>query len=281
MLHQRDVLVAATESRKTPAHFDDELTKLYGSAFTILSADPAIDPAGKLQKSRRRWEPSSTATTQKTKSQTEQRAVDTALREVLRSVHALQLSQKKGWLTLVDGITAHDTWHHVANQVQAASGGHDEASGYFWASMLAATMSALRRSTQSLTATDILDYQRGTALVFDQSRYPRGRAGNSVKLINEMRNTKAKHVAANVIASALAESSLAKRELMTVISVTGSVVSADLWRHPCGVYYLLLPALRLLRRDHGATFSLDTTSRPTEKIIDEELGEEWRLRGVW
>lgn len=106
------------------------------------------------------------------------------------------------------------------------------------------------------TGSDILNYQKGTTLVFDQPRYPRAAPGNAVKVIREMRCLPAKRLAAEVIANALAASSLPRRE-MTIVGVVGSVVSADLWKHPCGVHHLLIPAVRILRGDHGASFSLD------------------------
>lgn len=282
MLHQRDVLVAALESRKTLREFDVELTKLFGSPFSLLSTDPAgSGPGGAAEVTRREWIPVATASKQRRTSQVEQRAVDTALREVLRAVHVLSPSIKVGWKSLADDLTAKNSWQQVATQVQTAAGGHDEASGYFWASMLAATMSALATRTTMPTGSDILNYQKGTTLVFDQARYPRAATGNTVKVIREMRSLPAKRVAAEVIAKALAANSLPRREMMTVVSIVGSVVSADLWKHPCGVHHLLVPAIRILRRDHGASFSLDTPARDTAKILTQVLGDEWRARGAW
>ena len=42
MLHQRNILIAAIESRGSVSMFDDEVTNLYGSAFTLLSSDPVL-----------------------------------------------------------------------------------------------------------------------------------------------------------------------------------------------------------------------------------------------
>lgn len=282
MLHQRDVLVAAVESRKTASAFDTELTKLFGSAFTLLSTDPADRGAADgPEKTRREWIPVASASKQRRTSQAEQRAVDTTLRDVLRVVHGVPVDAKVGWLPLANELTAHSSWHAVATSIHAAAGENDEASGYFWASMLAATMPALHHAPTSPTPADILNYQTSTTLVFDQTRYPRGTTGNSVKPIKEMRNADARQIAADVIANALATSNLSKRDKMIVVALTGTVVSADLWKHPCGVRNLLLPAVKMLRRDCGATFSLDSPARNTERIITEELGDHWRARGVW
>jgi len=276
MLHQRDVLVAALQSRGAPADFDVELTNLYGSAFTLLSSDPAPN-----ERPRREWEPVATASSQKTRSQVEQRVVDTTLREMLRAVHGIPIANKRGWETLADNITAHSSWHAVASQLRAASGGNDEASGFFWASMIAAAMTALDKGLATPTSTQIASYMTGTTVVFDRAQYPRGASGNSVKIISEMRNSTAVRLAVDVIAAALSASSLPISEKRTVVAVVGAVVSADLWRHPCGVYWLLLPSVRILRGTYRASFSLDSSARSIEQIIDEELGDNWRLRGVW
>lgn len=283
MLHQRDILIAAIQSRKTASAFDDETTKLYGSAFALLSTDPVVlHPTGKDERSRRQWESVNSATATKARSQAEQRAVDTAVGEILRTVHGLPATQKTGWLPLMNQLTPKVGWDAVANQIRSAAGPHDEASGYFWASMLAATMIALNRNITNPTAADILSYRSHSTSVFDQVRYPRGRSGNSIKTIKEMNIPAARQTAAVIIAAALSSASaLTRREKMLVTALTGAVVSADLWRHPSGVRNLLLPALRLLRRGYGASFSLDSPSRRTEKLITEELGDQWRIRGVW
>lgn len=283
MLHQRDILVAAIQSRGTASAFDDEVTNLYGSAFTVLSVDPGVSTAnGKKERSRRTWEPVHSASPTKQRSQDEQRAVDTGLGEALRAVHALSPAQKTGWQPLIDQITAESQWNAIATQIQSATGAHDEASGYFWASMLAATVVAGARTAMTPTPAGILSFPTHPTTVFDQSRYPRGGSGNSVKTIKEVNNALASGVSSTAIATALSSATaLNAREKLLIVAVTGAVVSADLWKHPCGVKFLLLPTLRVLRHHYGASFSLDSPAGSTERTINEKLGSEWRTRRVW
>lgn len=278
MMHQSNVLVAAFESAKTPPGFDRELTKLFGSAFRTISADPTSS-----ESTRRQWEPIASATAQKQRSQSEQRIVDVAVRDVLRILHSIPPSDKTGWLPLLETLTCHTNWRAVANQVQGFSGPHDEASGFFWSSALAAALGAgaKARPTPAPSTADIAAFPATQSTAFDEARHPRARSGNTVKRIKEVANPSAFNVAANTLAAALASSPLPVQEKLTVVAVTGAVTSADLWRHPAAVRYLLLPAIRLLRRNFGGTFSLDNQARLTEQIIKDELEQKWRDGGVW
>jgi hypothetical protein len=277
MMHQRDILIAAFECRGTAQEFDVELTKLFGSPFTTLSVDPLP-----VETSRRGWEPVATATQQKIRSQTEQRIVDVTLRDLMRIIHAIPIANKSGWRDLLDELTASSQWATVAAQIHAIVGPHDEASGFFWSGMLARALGATEVA-QPVTATsaDISAFGLAVTSSFHQARHPRAEAGNTVKTIKEMANQQTQKIASDVLVQALTTSALPVTEKLTVIAVVGAVTSADLWRHPSAVRYLLLPAIKLLRSGGPVMFSLDNSSRMTEDIINKELGDKWRARNVW
>lgn len=279
MMHQSDILIAAFTSVKKPKKFNRELTKLFGSPFRTISADPVTGESVR----RKNWKPVASASSQQQNSQSEQRIVDVAVGDVLRIVHAIPLSSKIGWVALLEDLTCQTTWNNVTNQVRAFSGAHDEASGFFWSSALAATFGAgvKARPAPAPSAADILGFPATQSTVFDEARYPRARSGNTVKTIKEMAHPLAFAVAAGTLATALSNSAVSVREKLVVVAVVGAVTSADLWRHPAAVRYLLLPAIRILRRDYGGTFSLDNQARLTEQIIRDELEQKWRDGGVW
>lgn len=277
MMHQRDVLVAAFESRGSPADFDRELTRLFGSPFTTLSMDP-VPP----QRDRRDdWEPIATASTGKKRSQIEQRVVDVTLRDLLCIVHGLPMQAKRGWSSFLDALTVQSSWHSIVTSVEVIAGRHDGVSGYFWGSMLAAASGAHAAGT-SVSAPVIEAFPAGVSTVFDQARYPRANAGDTVKTIKEMTFPAAVSVAAKPIASAWSTTAVAAGEKGTVLAVVGSAVSPDLWHHPAAVRYLLLPAVSGIRTlVPSASFSLDSATQTVEDAIDSELAEKWRTRGVW
>lgn len=276
MIHQRDILVAAIDSRGTPANFGVELTHLFGTAFSTLSTNP-IPP----QESRRIWTPIASAGTGKQRSQVEQRVVDTTLRDIMRIVHAMPVSAKIGWSKALDDLTLQTSWHTVITAVRATIGTHTGTKGFFWASMLAATSGVLS-TNPSPSASDITNFPSGVSTVFDEARHPRASSGNTVGEIPEMKNTLAMSTAARPIAAALAaNATMPISSLRTVLAVVGSALSADLWRHPAAVRYLLLPAVTGLRGLTTATFSLDSPTDNVEDIIDRELATKWHGNWVW
>ena len=276
-MHQRNILIAAFDSIGSVSDFDIELTKLFGSPLTVLSADPISG-----DQTRRAWEPVASASDQKVRSQTEQRVVDVTLRDLLRIVHAMPLANKVGWRALLDELTASSQWDTVAGRIHAITGLHDEASGFFWSGMLAKALGATWATRHGpVAAADILSFGSNSTSAFGQARHPRAGSGNTVKVIKEMGDPAARAVASDVLAQALGGSSMRVREKLTVTAVVGAVISADLWRHPSAVRYLLLAAVKLLRKGGPGTFSLDSPSRRTEIIIKEELGDKWDERHVW
>ncbi|MCM1011784.1 hypothetical protein [Brevibacterium sp. XM4083] len=277
MMHQRDVLIAAFESRGTPADFDRELTRLFGSPFTTLSMDPVPPDRDR----RDNWEPMASASTAKKRSQVEQRVVDVALRDLLRIVHAMPPHSKPGWSSLLNALTIQASWGSIVTQIAAIAGPHDEVSGYFWGSMLAAASGAQTLGS-SVSPADIGSFPGSVSTVFDQARHPRANAGNTVKMIKEMTYPNAVSVAAKPVASAWSTTTVTAREKGTVLAIVGSAVSPDLWHHPAAVRYLLLPAVSGIRAlVPSASFSLDSAIQTAEDAIRTELAEKWRDRGVW
>lgn len=278
MMHQRNILIEAIESRWGQQAFNIELEKLFGSAFTMLSTDPTGSQRARRENG---WESFTTAGTAKRASQIEQRVVDVTLRDILSIVHSIHISQKVGWLHFLDALTLQRNWSVVVRQIEHHAGPHDNQSGYFWSSMLAST-TGLEATGSAITMNGIEKFPASVSTVFDQTRYPRANSGNSVQDIKEMATSAVVTIAASEIADAWTHSRLSVQEKPLVAAVVGSALSADLWRHPAAVRYLLLPAVTSLRAfAPGAKFSLDQPHRPVEQIIDDELGQKWRKRGVW
>ncbi|GAA1532590.1 hypothetical protein GCM10009691_05410 [Brevibacterium picturae] len=276
-MHQRDVLVAAFESRGSPADFDRELTRLFGSSFTTLSMDP-VPPE---QVRRNNWEPMASASNAKKGSQVEQRVVDVILRDLLRIVHDMPLRAKSEWSNFLDALTVQASWTSIMARIQAIAGNHDEVSAYFWGSMLAATSGAHMTGT-TVSPVDIGAFPGSVSTVFDQARYPRANSGNTVKTIKEMTFPNVVSIAAKPIADAWSTTKVAAGEKGAALAIVGSAVSPDLWRHPAAVRYLLLPAVSGLRSlVPSASFSLDSATQTVEDAIDTELAEKWRARSVW
>lgn len=282
IMHQRDILIAAFQSRGTPVQFDVELTRLFGSAFTMISADP-----GGAERTRRKWEPIASAGTGKRSSQSEQRIVDVTLRDLLRIVHSLPLHHKVGWSNFLHALTLQASWQGIVAQVHSAAGPHDEQSGYFWASMLAATSGAVGPTSAAMPATAlpasaISAFPSFATTEFEHARHPRARSGKRVQTIKEMASFQAVRIAAGPIATAWVASGLPQHDKLTVLAVVGAALSADLWRHPAAVRHLLIVAVRQLRAmQPGIHFSLDSPPRLVETIINDELGKKWRDGGVW
>lgn len=282
IMHQRDILIAAFESRGTSVDFDVELTRLFGSAFTMIS----VDPVG-TERTRREWKPIASAGAGKRSSQSEQRIVDVTLRDLLRIVHSVPLHQKVGWRDFLDALTLQASWRKIVAQVESVAGPHDEQSGYFWASMLAATSGVAGRTSGAMpaiavTATAISAFPLANTTEFEHARHPRAKSGIRVQTIKEMASPHAVSIAAGAIDTEWAASPLLSHDKLTVLVVVGAALSADLWRHPAAVRHLLIVAVTQLRATvPGAHFSLDSHHRLVETIIDDELGRKWRDRGVW
>lgn len=277
IMHQRDVLIAAFESRGSPADFDRELTRLFGSPFTTLSMDPVPPERAR----RKNWEPMASASTAKERGQIEKRIVDVTLRDLLRIVHAMPLQAKAGWMSFLNALTVQPGWDSLVTRVETVAGCHDKISGYFWGSMLAAASGAYAAGT-SVSDADIIAFPASVSTTFDQARYPRANAGKTVKTIKEMTFPDAVSIAAKPIANAWSTTTIAASEKGTVLAVVGSAVSPDLWHHPAAVRYLLLPAVSGIRTlVPSASFSLDSATQTVEDAIDTELTEKWRARGVW
>jgi hypothetical protein len=276
MMHQCDVLVAAFESPKTLADFDIELTGLFGSAFTTTSTDPA---AG--EKSRRKWTPIANAGTAKRASQIEQRVVDVAVRDVLRSVYALSPARKRGWLEFLEAITLQSSWPTVVLRIESIAGPHDARSGYYWSSILAASK-AVVASGSSLSAAAVASFLSSTSTDFEHVRHPRARSGKRVQLIKEMALPQAVAIGVTEVEKAWRVSPLPDTDKRAILAIVGSVLCADLWRSPAAVRDLLLPAIGHLRvLAPGIQFSLDSPSRNLEQVIDDELGQKWAAGGAW
>lgn len=276
MMHQTDILTAAIDSVGTPAAFDTWLTELFGSAFTRLYADP-VPP----ERARRKWESMATVKTGQERSQIEHRVVDVTLRDILRIIHSMPLHDKAGWRPFLDALTLRKSWTTVSGSIGRIAGPPDSQSGYFWASMLAAT-AGLAMSGAPITATGIATFPAGVSTVFDQTRYPRANSGATVKGIKEMTVQQAVNIAAREIDAAWHSSTLPIKERTLVLEAAGSALSADLHRHPAAVRYLLAPAVSSLRTlVPVATLSLDQPAQPVEGTIYDELGMKWHLRNVW
>jgi hypothetical protein len=118
---------------------------------------------------------------------------------------------------------------------------------------------------------------------FSPTRYPRANCGNTVRAIKEMTDRDPIRLAANAISGAIAAIVLPDWEWRLVTCITGAVVSADLWKHPTGVRWLLRPAVTGLRTRFGATFSLNEPDGGVEQLIDRCLRAKWSQpqRDAW
>lgn len=277
MMHQNNILIAAFESIGTTSSFRVELDGLFGSAFTNLTAAPS---AGQLVR-RSGWDPHARLTSARWNSQIEKRILDVTLGDVLAKVHCLNIPDptRKKWATLVDLLTgASGQWNSLSAQVTVACGPPNARSGYFWASMLAATSHAIATHSGPPTATQI---SAAVSPTFLAVRHPRARSGRVVQTINELHHPPIVQTAAGSIASALAAVPMTPLEARLVVSVTGAAVSADLWRHPVAVKHLLLPAVVSFRTTHGQHFSLDSPALATEAAIAQGLATKWMARQAW
>lgn len=279
IMHQRDILVAAISGPSGElTNFNHELTKLFGSAFTRLDCDPIGDESVRRSSS---WRSFAVVGKAKKKSQVEQRVVDVTLRDILAIVYALEPAEKVGWVDFLDSITLTQSWPKTMAEIQKEVGPPDNHSGYFWASMLAATV-GLSTGQSAVTDSNISSFPDAVKTRFDQVRFPRARSGNSVKVIKEMANKTVRGIAAGEIAKAWSASTLPDDQKLLVMAVAGSALSADLWRHPAAVRYLLTPAAVSLRTfSTGRAFSLEQRSMLIEDVIYAELGQKWRGGRAW
>lgn len=282
MLHQSTVLRAAVQSPSALSVSDmhHTLEDLFGSSFATTGADPLPH-----QKCRRKWIPSATApSTKQLLSQTEQRVVDTTLHDVLERTFSLPAASKTGWLDLVDALTLHPPrpWNILAGQIQSAVGtqGDDGATGYFWASMLAATAIAMPPGASAPPPGAIIAAAAGDP-VLAKAQTPRARSGNRLKEIREILNSAAVTLAAGEISAAMSSSQIPDSDKRLMLLVVGVSVSADLWHHPSAVRHLLVPAVSELRARSGQRFSLDGVGVSVEQIIDDVLADCWRMAFAW
>ena len=103
-------------------------------------------------------------------------------------------------------------------------------------------------------------------------------------VIREMNSQQVMKLATSAAAAALSASELSLEDCYFLVCVTGITVSADLWRHPSAVRYLLLPAIREIRkRDKTFIFSLETKNNTINQIIEENLKSKWNdvNRNAW
>ncbi|MGC5027273.1 hypothetical protein ACLQ3K_21215 [Tsukamurella sp. DT100] len=250
LLHQCDLLdaVLAPLPAVSNGHaVGDEIKNLYGAAFPNL-----LDPQSKTDVSpARRWVDWATPPgTRQSASQTEQRILDVTLHDVLVIAHGKQRSGK--WLPLGNALRAKKDWRSVAGSIAAAMTSAQVLSpvqtrGYFWASMLAATITAADAAgTWPPTAQQIAaaaqaaptgapgtnDTANGEP-VFARVVYPRAQMPS---IIAEIGVPAAVDIAAQVIGSALATATaLPSPEARFVVQAVGVTVSPDLWYHPAAV----------------------------------------------
>jgi hypothetical protein len=274
MMHQAEVLAAAFRSKGTVGAFSSELDRLYGSAFAGLTDVPRSH-----QRTRRPWDPA--AQSGKRASQDEQRIVDVTVRDALQIVHGLPVATKSGWEAFADDLTLRASWYGVASAIRRRNGRPDRQSGYFWASMLAATAATLPLSSaQPTTPSAAVIRQAATDVRFQAVRHPRANSGRTVQVIREMGDAVSVRQAADALVSALVTHAGTPSHDI-VFFLVGAVISADLWRHPVAVRYLLIPAVSRLRLLSGRSFSLDSTAQPVEDLIWRHLGHQWDQRGAW
>lgn len=274
MLHQRDLLVEAFDPKRSIHSFEVQLEKVFGSAFSA----PNSNPTSKQSVRRSKFEQFGTATPEKATSQIEQRIVDVTLRDVLSRVRRLTQTDKQGWIPLLNRLTASDHWDSVAKALLALVPKH-ATQGYFWSSCLAAY--AGRRAANRVSMS-IDQYIASSTTVFDEKRYPRANSGRNIGAILGMREPAAIRIAIEQeIDPAVKSVGLPTQPTDLVLSIVGATVSPDLWRHPAAVRHLLLPAVKGLRRVHGCSFSLDSSTCEVENLIEDHLASEWRVRGVW
>jgi len=279
MMHQSHVLREAARTvvaPGVPGAYAAWLTRLFGSPFRLVSADPA---AG--ERPRRAWASIATAGTGKRASQSEQRLVDVAVRDLLSVVHALAPARKRGWLPLVDDLTTGAASGRLAGQLQQWNGDADRQSGFFWAGVLSAAAAALMASGAVPGQAAIVAFVHAHRPAFESARHPRAAAGRTVRPIRELADPRSVSAAAAEVSRALVRSTLPPLELHMVLAVTASVVSADLWRHPAAVRFALIPAVRALRRFAPTPFSLDAPGVPLEDALRDVLGGDWNRRGAW
>ncbi|MCI9889780.1 hypothetical protein JT358_15180 [Micrococcales bacterium 31B] len=293
-MHQRDILVEAfdpnnTHSQESLDAFDNQLTALFGTAFTSILSDPANN-----EQARRKWDSGDNVTAQRRSTQTEQRIVDVTLRDLLRLVRSMESTDKSGWPEFLNAVTLQSNWKYVVKEVKGNLDSHDKNSGYFWSSMLAATAGALemidkQSPTCELRAVDIESYLSRALTDFKHSRHPRARSGNTVKIVKEMADSHAVHVGAIEIAKAWNDSQLDRNHKILMLCVVGSALSPDLWHHPAAVRNLLIPAVTNLRNltqgdkssPDSNVFSLDSGHLKVELLIERHLSSGWKRNKAW
>lgn len=280
MLHQTDILtdvLLCCPRTMKPATIDHKLTLLFGGAHNNLTSPPTSScPA------RRKWQ-SSTAPgtlTGRNASQIEQRIVDTTLRDILKHIFCIPCPSKKRWHDFYLDITGRSSstssgvtpslWSSLARQLRTNTPTMSRESSYFWPSLLALHMSQAGPSRP--------------AKIFNTAAYPRGRSGNSIKAINEMRNRNSVTMSFSVISNARTSYTgiISQKHMNIVQCAVACSISPDLWRNPATVKHCLLPVITDLRNHSGFSFSLDLHKRfSVEFFIDVHLANKWKCGGLW
>lgn len=276
IIHQRNIIIAALESKGTPRQFDDELTRLFGSSFSMISSDPLPS-----EKSRREWRPMAKLGKGARESQTEQRIVDVALRDILLKTHGIPVGTKLGWVDFYEQLTLQRSWRGLAQDLRTLTGAPNRQSGYYWAAVLA-SLAAVASSRTAPTGQAVGTFLQTSSSVFQETRHPRANSGNKVKLIKEVANSGAFARGTESATAAWNANNLSFSEKRLVLSLVGATVSPDLWKQPVAVRYLLIPAVTYLRQiTNPSLFSLDNPGRLTESILAVELGQKWQQAGAW
>lgn len=294
LLHQSDLLRAALTGSGSAGGYDKVLSDVYGSVFTSLKAPPGRTDVVRGNA----WR------TPPTDGMIERRIVDVTVRDVLARVHGLPAAAKTDWLSYYEDITLQGlgAWPVFATALTAIVGSATNPySGYLWASMLAAVeaagppytgaaveamITAARPTAASLVnrpATPTTAPPTPPLSLFACVQNPRARSGKSLQEIRELTFSAAITLCSNSVATPV--TAQPPSDAQTVRQLVGAVTSADLWKHPVAVRYLLLPLVGHLRSVHGMTFSLDKTPEHpallVEDLINEYLRDNWDVGGAW
>lgn len=298
VLHQNDILKKVVDpnahwgmnTNSAQTTIASLLTSIYRTRFNTLGDPPNSQ---RNEKCRRRWKnyPHPNGISQLShdqlergmQSQVEQRLVDVTLHDLLYfTSNAVTLGKVSGfWLNFVDDLTC-NAHNAIPSMKPANSVVKDTTSGYFWASMLALFANVLASSNfpsilpQSFSFTQVIPSQ------FKVACYPRGKKSR-IKNIVAMNNALVINKSSAEIIKAWNVSNLPMNERKFILYLTGATVSADLWRHPAAVKYLLLPAIDSARLLFGQQFSLDPASKNNrvDLEIEDRLGKNWGVSGYW
>jgi len=300
ILHQNDILRKVVDphahsgmnTNSAQTTIASLLTLIYGTRFNTLG-DPPSSQKNERCRGKKQWKTyqytngvsqfSHDQLKRGMQSQVEKRLVDVTLHDLLYfTSNAANPGKRSGsWLNFVDDLTrnAHNA---IPSMRPVNSAVKDTTSGYFWASMLALFANVLASSNfpsilpQSFSFTQVIPSQ------FKVACYPRGKKSR-IKNIVAMNNALVINKSSAEIIKAWNVSNLPVNERKFILYLTGATVSADLWRHPAAVKYLLLPAIDSARLLFGQQFSLDSASKNNrvDLEIEDRLGKNWGVSGYW